>query len=268
MDKKKQYGQYFTPVWAAEELYRAHFGHLGSADLLIDPTCGIGNMIMVVPQHVRCIGIELDSELAIQARLRTKRTIIEGDCRMTDISAYGKVTAVFGNPPFELSLFEQIMSRLSLLLDIGRKAGFILPAYFFQTSHTTYRMSRRWSICQEMLPRDVFFGLSKPIVFATFIRDNTPQLVGFRLFEEASCIKELSEATSDILINGKSEHGSIWKIAVQDALQKLGGKATVSEVYSQMRDNRPTKNEYWKEKIRQTLQRYFTRVEKSTYAVL
>lgn len=263
---KKRLSQYFTPRWVAEILYDAHFSHLGPNDLLWEPTCGNGNIIASVPSNVPCIGTELDPGLVIQAR-RLGRPIIDGNCLTADISAYGKVTAVFGNPPFVMDLFEKLLERCSKMLDIGQKAGFIVPAYFFQTSKTVMRLHRKWSMQQEMIPRDIFPNLIKPLTFGTFIRENSPQLIGFRLYAETTQIKEFSTDIRDELTNGSSGTRSIWKNAIANALNKLGGRASLSDIYSSMRNNRPTKNEFWKEQIRKVLQKSFVKVDARTYAL-
>lgn len=257
--------QFFTPRWAAEMLYDAHFSHLGPSDLLLEPTCGNGSLLASVPLNVPCVGIEIDPALVVKARKLTRRTVIEGDCLTADISEYGKVTAVFGNPPFVMELFEKLLERCANLLGIGQKAGFIIPAYFFQTSQTVCRLGRKWSIEQEMIPRDIFPSLIKPLMFGTFIRDNSPQLIGFRLYPETAAMKEFSDEAKKELMYGMSETRGVWKTAIGNALSKLGGKASLGDIYSTMRNNRPTKNEYWKEQIRKVLQQHFTKIETGCY---
>lgn len=263
---KKIFSQYFTPRWVAEILYDAHFSHLGPNDLLWEPTCGNGNMIASVPSNVPCIGTELDPELVMKAR-RFGRPIIQGDCLTADLSEYGKVTAVFGNPPFVMDLFEKLLERCAQMLDIGHKAGFIIPAYFFQTSKTVMKLGRKWSIEQEMLPRDIFPSLIKPLTFGTFIRENQPRLIGFRLFAETAAMREFSSEVRYELTNGSTETRSIWKNAITRTLNKLGGKASLKDIYASMRDDRPTQNEFWKEQIRKVLQKSFVKVDSGTYAL-
>lgn len=264
---KSPLSQYHTPRWAAEMLYDAHFSHLGPSDLLLEPTCGNGSLLASVPLNVPCIGIEIDPALVVKARRLTNRPVIEGDCLTADISEYGKVTAVFGNPPFVMELFEKLLERCANLLGIGQKAGFIIPAYFFQTSQTVCRLGRKWSIQQEMLPRDIFPSLIKPLMFGTFIRDNSPQLIGFRLYPETAALKEFSDEAKKELMYGMGKTRGVWKTAISNALNKLGGKASLGDIYSTMRDNRPTKNEYWKEQIRKVLQQHFIKIETGMYAL-
>lgn len=265
-DNKKSLSQYFTPRWAAEILYDAHFSHLGSNDLLWEPTCGTGNIIASVPLNVPCIGTELDPELVIQAK-RYGRPIIEGNCLTADLSEYGKITAVFGNPPFVMELFEKLLERCSKMLDIGHKAAFIIPAYFLQTSHTVVRLGKKWSISQEMLPRNIFPNSIKPLTFGTFIRDNSPMLIGFRLYHETAMMDEFSKDTKEELYYGSSETRSIWKSAIANTLNRLGGKASLKDIYDSMRNNRPTKNEFWKEQIRKVLQKSFVRIDEGIYSL-
>lgn len=259
--------QYFTPAWAAEILYDIHFSHLGPKDLLWEPTCGNGNILSAIPLDIRCIGTELDHKLVLQARQRTNRMVIEGDCLTADLSSYGKVTAVFGNPPFVADLFEKLLERCATLLDIGQKAGFIIPAYFFQTSKTVLRLGRKWSINQEMLPRDIFPNLIKPLMFGTFMRENSPQLIGFRLYPETVAMKEFSAEIKEVLSHEVTGTRGVWKTAIAHALNKLGGKASLNDIYASMRNNRPTANEFWKEQIRKVLQKSFVRIETGMYAL-
>lgn len=261
----KDLGQFFTPVWAGELLYDAHFSYLGPTDLIWEPTCGSGSLLSAIPSHIPCIGSEIDLNLAIRAKEATGREILVGDCLSVDIQKYGRITAVFGNPPFKFTLFDKLLQRCANILQIGQKAGFIIPAYFLQTSRTVMDIGRRWHISQEILPRDVFPGLSKPLIFGTFIRENSPMLIGFRLFSETVSMKEITEKMKEELSYKIKGSRSVWKNAVAKILLELGGTADLNTIYKHMSNKRPTENSFWKEQVRKVCQQNFNRVAEGTY---
>ena len=83
--RRKELGQYFTPVWAAEQLVDTFFGDLRAGDLAIEPTCGDGRFLQVLPSHVRAIGVEIDPVHAQDARIRTGREVFTGDFSSVDL---------------------------------------------------------------------------------------------------------------------------------------------------------------------------------------
>lgn len=264
MKPQNKLGQFFTPAWAAEYLWDAYFRHLTKVDMVWEPTCGSGILLAAIPGHIPCIGTEIDPKLAQRARIASGRPVITGSCLEVELPA---ITAVFGNPPFNLSLFDQLLQRCAEILAIGNKAGFIIPAYFLQTSRTVMELGRKWGISQEIIPRDLFKGLSKPLIFANFIRDSRPQLIGFRLFPELAAIKELSARVQEdlsIRINGTR---SVWRETVKAVIQDLGGTAPLSDIYRHIEGRRPTANQFWKEKVRQVCQQSFSRVQEGVYSI-
>lgn len=277
-------GQFFTPAWAAEYLWDAHFGHLTGSDMVWEPTCGSGILLAAIPAHIPCIGTEIDPLLAQRARIASRRPVITGSClevvlpgitgychQLPDVAndchVLPPITAVFGNPPFSLTLFDQLLQRCAEILAIGNKAGFIIPAYFLQTSRTVMALGRKWGIHQEILPRDLFRGLSKPLIFANFIRDSRPQLIGFRLFPELAAIKELSARVQEDLSTRINGTRSVWRETVKAVIQDLGGTAPLSDIYRHMEGRRPTANQFWKEKVRQVCQQSFSRVQEGVYSI-
>ena len=264
---KKQLGQYFTPAWAAEILFDAHFSHLTDADLVWEPTCGTGACLAAVPEHIPAVGTELDSELAAIASANTGRLVSVGNCLTADLPP--NITAVFGNPPFTLKLFMQLMDRCAGILKTGHKAGFILPAYFLQTSGTVRDMAREWSIHQEIIPRDLFHGLSKPLIFASFIRDNYPKLIGFRLFDQVFEIRATNPKTQEELASKINGPRSVWREVIVGAITAAGGKAPLNRIYREIEGRRPTPNPFWKEQIRKVLQKdkTFFKISAHEYAL-
>lgn len=270
VSKEKELSQFFTPVWAAEILFNEHFSHLTEKDTVWEPSCGPGNCLSVVPPHIQAIGTDIDPVLSEQAKINTNRKVYTGDFRTVMFEELQSVTAMFGNPPFKLNVFEQFMDRSSNILRIGNKAGFIIPAYFFQTSRTFMRFARKWYIKQEIIPRDLFKGeglLSKPLIWASFIREDSPKIVGFRLHAELCDINALKEEIKEIVSTSKS--GSVWKTAVIHVVKENGGTATLSDIYKAIEGKRPTSNPFWKEQVRKVVQSgSFERTEESTYKLV
>ena len=269
MDNQKKLGQYFTPVWAAELLVNKHFPHLSANDLVWEPTCGPGSFLSAIPDHVPAVGSDIDPSLVEAAKSNTGRPVYLGDFRTLTFDQLNDVTAIVGNPPFELDLFEQFMERCSAILPLGKKAGFILPAYFFQTSKTFMRFTRKWDISQEILPRDLFKGLSKPIVWASFVRDNCPKLVGFYLHKELCDVDSMDSIIKEAVNGQIKRKGSIWREVLVSVLKDSGGKASLDQIYQKLEGKRPTPNPFWKEQVRKVVQQApFVRVEDSTYQLL
>lgn len=271
MTKEKQLGQFFTPIWAAEILFNTHFAHLTENDVVWEPTCGKGSFLKVIPDHIKAIGSDIDPEM-VRISKDTGRPVYEGDFRTVQFPELSQVTAMIGNPPFTLKLFEEFMRRCESILPIGSKSSFIIPAYFLQTSRTTMRFTRKWSIDQEMIPRDLFEGeevLSKPIVFASFFRQQIPVMRGFRLYAELCDVKSLKNTIQEILKQGIGKRKSVWKEVVINVMDELGGKATLEQIYVNVQGKRPTENPFWKEKIRQTIQRGpFEKIDNATYKLV
>lgn len=249
--RQKQLGQWFTPAWAAEALIDRHFGHLTASDCVLDPTAGIGNLLLPLPAHVQAFGVEIDPVLADQARARTGRTIITGDFRTVPLPH--RPTAVFGNTPFQASLFDSILRRCFELLPRDGLAGFVMPAYFLQTPSAVVRYAARWSMQAELLPRTLFPSLSKPLVFTLFRKSEHKVMVGFCLFEETADIAGMPERYRETLASGA---GSVWFSVVDQALAELGGEASLDAIYATVAPRRPTTNPYWKEQIRKTVRRF------------
>jgi adenine-specific DNA-methyltransferase len=256
MSKQKELDQFFTPVWAAEILYNKTFPELNENDLVWEPTCGKGSFLSAVPQHIRAIGTEIDPELVKESNKNTGRLVYHGDFRTVHFEKINEVTAIIGNPPFDLDMFETFMERCEDILPFGNKAAFIIPAYFMQTSKTFKRLTKSWDIDQKMMPRDLFQTeslLSKPLVWAQFIRDASPVLSGFILYNELIDIKSMLPEIKEALTKTINKNGSIWRQVLVDVVKDIGGTATLEQIYKKIEGKRPTKNPYWKEKVRQII---------------
>jgi hypothetical protein len=260
-------GQYPTPVWAAEEIVHRYFAHLGADDCVVEPACGPGSFLMALPQHVPALGVEIDAHLAELARENTGREIITGDFLTVDLGTV-RPTAIIGNPPFNLKTIDGFLARSHQLLPNEGCVGMILPAYAFQTAGRVVEYAQLWSIEQVMIPRNIYPGLSLPLVFARFIKNQRRVLEGFALYFELSSLQQLAKPYRDA-IGGVS--ASLWKDVVVSALQRLGGAATLASIYAEIEGAKPTATKWWREKIRQTLRRHgavFQPIEKGRYALV
>lgn len=255
-------GQYMTPDWAAVELVERYFGHLTSDDQVIEPSCGAGAFLRAIPDQVPALGVEIDPALAAQARRSSGRPVIVGDFRMVDLPV--RATAIIGNPPFQSRTIGDFLDRAwSLLPDEGR-VGFVLPAFVLQTASSVEAMAERWSIRQDMLPRNLFPRLSHPLCFAVFTRGRVRGLVGFALYHELAAVNRLQARYRELLQAGE---GSAWAAVTRAALEALGGKADLQRIYREIEGHRPTTNRFWQAKVRQTLQRIATRVGDGVWAL-
>lgn len=261
---QKHLNQYFTPTWAAEMLLQRHFPALTQRDTVLDPSCGDGRLLMAVPEHVNAFGVEIDIDQAIAATSNSGRDVIVGD--FTEVQIDEKPTAIFGNPPFVLKTFEDFLARCHDLLEYDRKAGFILPVYFLQTANTVMKMNKHWSIAQELLPRNIFQNLEKPLCFATFTKERKTVLSGFFLYAERAALESLKKEFRELFVGNKSK-ASVWRETVYAALKMNGGKASLEELYATIENNRPTDTKFWREKIRQIAARDHQRIEPGVFAL-
>jgi SAM-dependent methyltransferase len=244
--------QFFTPLWVAEALVERHFPQLDARDTVIEPSCGLGAFLRAVPSHVRAIGVEIDAEVAACARAESGRRVIVGDFRTTALDV--TPTAVIGNPPFVADLFDAFLDRCHELLPEGGRAGFILPVYLFQTAGRLSRYAERWSIAHELLPRNAFHTrMQAPLTFAVFSKDAARVLIGFALYRETADMLAMDKCYRAALT---ATRGSMWRAVCELALTRLGGVALLPQIYREVEGLRPSRTQFWREKIRQTLRVY------------
>lgn len=244
--------QFPTPLWVAEALVERHFPRLDAADLVLEPSCGPGAFLQAVPAHVAAVGIDLDPAMAELARASTGRRVVEGDFLSVDLDF--QPTAIIGNPPFRGRLIDGFLDRCHQLLPDGGRAGFILPAYAFRTAARVVGLLDRWSLQQEMLPRSAFcHRMREPLVFALFSKDARRCMVGFALYEHETDRQQLGKPYRELLA---SQRGSAWRAVCRLALHRLGGEAPLPAIYAELERNRPSRTQWWREKIRQTLRVY------------
>jgi site-specific DNA-methyltransferase (adenine-specific) len=264
----KELGQYFTPAWFAQMLYDEHFSHLTERDVVWEPAAGIGACLAAIPAHVQAHGTEIDPCLARIAAERTGRRVDVGDFCTAPMPE--GVSAVFGNPPFELALVEKLLARCAPVLSEGNSCGLVLPAYFFQTSSTVVRLNSKWTISHSMIPRDLFnrpVQMVKPLIFALFTRDNAPRLVGFCGYQETKETRELPEKSQRLMDESFNGPRSVWREVLATVLRELGGEAPLSAIYRAVEGRRPTGNPAWKEQLRKVAKAHFTWVAEGVYAL-
>lgn len=268
-EQRKALGQYFTPIWVAENLVQRHFPDLDENSMVIEPSCGSGAFLHAIPAHVPAMGVELDPRWARVARAATGRTIVEGS--FTEMRLEASPTHIIGNPPFKTRIVEEFLERAHHILPEGGRVGFILPAYMFQTPSRVVRWSDQWSLFQEMLPRTIFGGtpgdqlIKKPVVFSIFSKDSRRMMTGFALYREMHDVSSMPQKYQDIL---REHEGSVWRAAVIKALAELGGTAALTQIYGAVAPRRPSGSAWWQEKVRQVLRSEpFRKVEHSVYQI-
>ncbi|MHB8152371.1 MAG: class I SAM-dependent methyltransferase, partial [Bacillati bacterium] len=120
-----------------------------------------------------------------------------------------------------------------------------------------------YSIAVDVIPRNIFPNLSKPLCFGLFTKNADRRIVGLAFYDETADV--LSMACHDLLNTSSSP----WRTLVRDRLSRMGGTATLQQLYRAIEPGRPSGNPWWKEKIRQMVQTDTTisRVAPATYAL-
>ena len=259
--------QYQTPVWAADALADLFFTNLDrrgvSPKRVLEPSCGHGRLLHAIPDEIDAYGIEIDPESAARGRENTHRDIYVDDFLIsaTPERAECRPDNILGNPPFRIEMVRGFLNRAAEILPEGGCAGFLLPAYSFQHTHTVLEWAKAWNISQWMVPRDMFPFLSVPILFAIFQKDYSSgdsKIEGFALYEATHRVKGLPRMLKNLLINGvPTENGlkPTWRVVVEQSLRSLGGEASLKDIYRAVEPMRHTQNQYWREKVRQILQK-------------
>jgi hypothetical protein len=265
VSQQEELGQYMTPDWAAEALVEQYFSELGGSDCVWEPSCGRGAFLRAIPEHVPAFGVEIDPAMADIARRSSGRPVIVGDFRTVDLPVRPtEITAVIGNPPFKQSTVLSLLERAHAMLPDDGRVGLVLPCFLFQTGKVVVDISSRWSIRQDMLPRNLFPGLSHPLCFAVLTKGVSGKLFNFALYHELVAVQQLQRRYRELLAGGEK---SVWNAVTIAALENLGGRASLQDIYDEIEGNRPTKNEWWRAKVRQTLQRVALRIGPAEWAL-
>jgi site-specific DNA-methyltransferase (adenine-specific) len=241
--------QWFTPFWVAEELVDDALRGMGSARVL-EPSCGTGAFLSAVPRANDAMGIDLDPRVVAAAVSNSGRRVIVGDFRTHDLGGF-RPEVIVGNPPFEMEVVNGFLDRAHEILPDDGLIAMVLPAYAFQTPSQVTRWMGMFSIDVNMIPRTLFPGLSKPLVWAKCIKTSTRRFTGMMLFAETRAVEMMRDDVRRAL-----EGPGTWREAVTAALSSLGGEGSVSSIYDAMTPER-RRTDHWKPKVRQTLQRGF-----------
>lgn len=244
--------QYFTPEWCAHLLVERYFPDLTPDDFVIEPAAGRGAFLKAIPDYVRAVGVEIDPEIAAQARINTGREIICGD--FCSVPLPGGITAALGNPPFSACLIEKFLGRCRHLPDVAR-AGFLLPIYSL-SARRALRIVESWSMRADIIPRQLFPNLRFPLAFVMFTRNARREMIGFAFYPEVCAIDRTGDLAREVMTAGRPGK-NLWRAVLDEVMDMLGGEAHLSEIYRMIEPRRPTPNAFWKEKIRQVLQKSY-----------
>jgi adenine-specific DNA-methyltransferase len=89
-----------------------------------------------------------------------------------------------------------------------------------------------------------------------FRKDRKGHMVGLALYAECGEVANLAQSAQEVLKNGRPRK-SVWRALVHDTLERLGGSATLDEIYRAIEPRRSTSTAFWHEKVRQQLQMFF-----------
>ncbi len=243
-------GQWFTPAWAAEIFAADALAGMGDIGV-IEPSCGDGAFLAAIPDHLPAIGIEIDPHMAQVAQKATGRTVITGDFVTADFHVE-QLGAIIGNPPYSMPVIDAFIMRSHQLLPEDGICALLLPAHVLSTTSRVGRWNERFAIESRIVPRSLFPRISLPLVWTRFIKSRRRTMVGFMLFDQETDIQSMPASVRRCL--GKP---GTWREAVGLAIHSLGGEATLNEIYQAVEPRRPSGNQWWKDKIRQTAALYF-----------
>lgn len=242
--------QWFTPFWVAEELVNDALKGMGHVHV-VEPSCGTGAFLTAIPKSLPAFGVDIDPSVVPAAIANSGREVLIGDFRTVDLGNR-KAEVIIGNPPFEMDTVDRFLDRAHKILPDDGLIAMVLPAYAFQTPSRVVRWMDRFAIDVNMIPRTLFPGLSKPLVWAKYTKTTQRRFTGLMLFAETRDIENMRPAIREALVRAGT-----WREAVRIALESLGGEASVKAIYDAISPERQSAN-HWREKIRQTLQRGFT----------
>lgn len=264
MKRDASLSQYFTPAWAAELLLRRHFSDLSPRDTVLEPSCGDGRFLMAIPPEIDAYGVEIDPGMADEARANSGREVICADFLQATLPR--RPTVVVGNPPYTADLIDAFLNRCYEILEYDGRVGFLLPVYYLQTASKVMDLNRRFSIAQELLPRNLFENMMKPVMWCTFTKARRTVLSGFFLYAETHSLSDMHRDIRRLFV-GNESRATCWRDAVEMALEACGGRATLKQLYACIEGNRPTQNPWWREKVRQVAGRHFVRVAPGEFAL-
>lgn len=258
VERDESLSQFFTPSWAAELLVANALEGLGVVDVL-EPSCGNGQILGAIPSTHGALGVEIDPRMAREARRRTGRDVVCGDFSTVDIGVrtFG---AIIGNPPFVSGAIEALVARAHGLLPEGGVLGLVLPAHIPASSDRIARWRERFSIEVQLLPRMLFPRLRLPLTWTRMVRTANRTLVGVLLFDEQQDISAMPDAS-----RRSFQAGRTWREVIGEALETLGGEASLRDIYAAVEPRRRSTNAFWRDKTRQILAMHYVRVDETRW---
>lgn len=251
-----------TKPWFAEMIFERKFSDLDSSDVVLEPTAGDGAFLRVIPAHIDAYGVELDETLAAEARRTSGRDVITGDILKVDLPR--RPSAVLGNPPYTSDFLDPFLARMEQVLDEGSRMVLLLSVHLFQTSRTVARYADHWALDLELVPRDIFQGLQRPLVLATLTKSADRRIVGMAFAREIADMKRIPERYRAILERSKT---NVWVRAIEEAIGECGRPLTIDELYETISHNKPTRTTFVREAIRKWTRAAFTPVGPATYDI-
>lgn len=257
VDNQLRLGQYMTPRWASTVLFERFFADAAGSDLILEPSCGDGAWLEVIPSRVPAIGVEIDPTLAARAHERTGRRVIIGD--FTQIALDFEPSIVVGNLPFKASTIAAFMDRLRAIMLPSARAGLILPTYALSFAQKTIDVLRGFDVQIDLLPRDLYPRTRLPLLFARMQKHVGPtRLIGFALYEEAVAIRSVRAKYRAIMQSGRRP---MYRELIEAALQAFGGEATLGQIARVIENHRPSDTRFWRDGLRRTAGEMCERVE-------
>src|SRR5678809_654322 len=110
-----------------------------------------------------------------------------------------------------------------------------------QTHRTVMRWHQTWSMSAELMPRRLFPRTRLPLVFVQFRKQKVRTMVGLALYAEAVEVEGLDPSAKRALRDGRPRKG-VWRALVECTLERLGGEASLEQIYGAIESKRPTTN--------------------------
>jgi hypothetical protein len=259
MSRQKELSQYMTPDWVPIELISEYFRHVKS---FVEPSCGRGAFLRAIPKHLRAVGVDIDPDMARFAAASTGRQVIVGDFATVELPFQPE--AIISNPPFRFNTVMRFLDRAFEVLPDDGQCGFLLPCYVLARASTIEELRKRWSIRQDLLPRNLFPRITHPLLFAVLTKGTSGKLWNFSLFEQQSAIDSMQRRYRELLTQGET---SVWAAVTRAALEAIGGAGSLADIYREVEGHRPTANKFWQAKIRQTLQAIAVQIRRGYWAL-
>jgi site-specific DNA-methyltransferase (adenine-specific) len=256
--------QYYTPEWAATRIVETFLHDLSaSKHAVIDAGCGAGPFLKAIPLEIAAAGVEVDPQLAEVARRNTGRLVITGDFATVPLPF--SPTHIIGNPPFKREVLKGFIDRAAKDLPPEGIAAFLMPTASLSFSGPIEAYRDVFSIRHELLPRNLFPRIMAPISFVIFTKNFRRQLWGFALFDEIAGILTMPKSIKLVLAQG-SPGRRTWPAAVSEAMDILGGEATLEQIYALVASNRPTNTQWWRDATRRELHEgHYERVDRGRW---